>query len=217
MNARTLVAAALLVVGLTGCGSGATAVEVGPRAAAEPAPVAAPPRGTFSVEEAKEFRPFPVYYLGSSYEGLPLVATLREKGRPVPGEPIAANTVAFVYGDCEPTGDAGCAPPLVVETWPACRRNPSVYTLTPYSPYPVDEKRKVRGVPAFFYDGHGRLELSTGRVTVVLHSDGDRARGRKFLLRAALALEPVNAPASRRLPPPAPGALAGELKCRAGE
>ena len=166
------------------------------------------PRSTFSRTEARGFTEFPLYDLGDSFEGLPLTAVLRRRDKPYPGEPIRPNNVAFIYGDCQAGNDSGCAPPLEVKTWPACVRNPSVYDI----PGGADERATVRGVPARFYERWTRLELSTGRVTVVLYGTG-----RRDLLRAAARLRGVNVPhaAEAKLPPPARGAMTGELRCGA--
>lgn len=53
----------------------------------------------------------PVYYLGRSFEKLPLVAVLRDQQSP--------GLATFIYGDCEVEGgwfdDGGCEPPLQVQ------------------------------------------------------------------------------------------------------
>lgn len=38
-----------------------------------------------------------------------------------------ANFASLIYGDCEASSDAGCAPPLEIQTWPACERNAGTY------------------------------------------------------------------------------------------
>jgi hypothetical protein len=49
-----------------------------------------------------------------------------------PNEPVRANYVGYIYGDCSiASGDEACAPPLEVQVWPACIRNHSTYQLTP--------------------------------------------------------------------------------------
>jgi hypothetical protein len=50
-----------------------------------------------------------------------------------------------------------------------------------------DERMRVRGMAAAFYEGHKRLDLASGAVTVVLFG-----QGREQLLRAARSLRPVN-------------------------
>src|SRR5215218_2283247 len=116
------------------------------------------PKSTFSVARAKAFSDFPVYDAGDSVEGLPLVAELRRVGG-------AANYVSFIYGDCVAVDDYGCAPPIEIQIWPACVRNPSLYA-GPGAP--VGDKVTVRGVPAAFYEDGRRLEVQTGISTVVV-------------------------------------------------
>lgn len=141
---------------------------------------------------------FPLYDTGDRVDGLPLVAVLRRQD--------TADFISFVYGDCIAGDDAGCAPPVEVQVWPACRRYLSLYDSL--SGVPVPERTTVRGVPAAFPDGD-RLELQTGRSTVVVFGDS-RAR----ILRIAAALRPVGERAPRGpLPPPERGALDGTLDC----
>ena len=153
-----------------------------------------------------------------------------------PEEPeVTANWVDFLYGDCtadrtDTPGDTGCGLPFQVQVWPACERNPSVYS--------ADMEREaltVRGVPAYLYEEGTQLEVSTGRVTVILFGN-DRTQ----LLEAANRLTPVNAVAWNleykasesasatverywyrtfvahdppQLPEPVAGALEGALRC----
>lgn len=163
-----------------------------------------------SLQATREFRAFPLYFLGTSFEGLTLTHVDRVSGASAPQEPIRPNFVSFLYGDCEPTGEErSCAPPLEVQVWPACLRNPSVYELYPGLPLPREELM-IRGVPAAFYSpGGDRLELSIGNVTVVIYGSRERAR------RAADALRGINnsVRASASLPTPLPGATVGKLRC----
>ena len=157
-------------------------------------------KGNFSIAQAQAFTDFPLYNAGSSLDDMPL-AVFYDTGGFSP-------SVSFIYGDCQATDDMGCAPPVQVQVWPACIRNPSLYessrpgALTP-------EPTSVRGVPAAFFDGH-RLEIQTGTSTVVVF-----ARSRDEVLQVASALRGVNLPvqASDRLPQPAAGALDGKLGC----
>jgi hypothetical protein len=132
-------------------------------------------------------------------DGLPLVAVLRRDD--------TARYVSFVYGDCAPGGDAGCAPPAEIQVWPACRRNLALYGDSSESP--SGDRTTIRGVPAVSLDDGTRLEIQTGRSTVVVFADsGARA------LRIAGALRAVNdSVAYGPLPRPAPGALEGRLAC----
>jgi len=134
-------------------------------------------------------------------EGLPLVAVLRRDD--------TADFVSFVYGDCVPDDEAGCAPPVEVQVWPACRRSLALHHATPPLG-PVPERATIRGVPAAFFEDFTRLEIQTGPVTVVVFADS-RAR----VIRVVRALRAVNGsgPVGVHLPQPSPGALEGELRC----
>ena len=158
-------------------------------------------RGNFSMAQAQAFTNFPLYNAGSSLDGMPL-AVFYDTGGFSP-------SVSFLYGNCIATDDMGCSPPVQVQVWPACKRNPSLYessrpgALTP-------EKTSVRGVPAAFFEDGDRLEIQTGISTVVIFG-----RTRDEVLQVASALRGVNVPvqASQPLPQPATGALDGTLKC----
>ena len=166
-----------------------------------------PPASTFSLSRARSFRGFPVYSLGPSFQGLPLVAVLRRHDAKTRSrETIEANYVSFVYGDCNPEPD-GCAPPLEVQTWPACTRVPADIDSPP------DGRIVVRGAPASFFEGGRRLEVVTGSSTVVIFG----SVGRDQLAVAATRLRGVNVPVrvTDRLRTPARGGVAGTLRCEA--
>jgi hypothetical protein len=168
---------------------------------------------------------FQTYSLGKSFQGLPLTHHVRVCSRPDPTRTQAAggevdpdslgrpNYESYVYGTCEATSDMGCAPPLEIQTWPACERSAADYDFGPPGQAarlePVETTR-LRGVPARFYDDVS-LELSAGNVTVVVF-----AYTRPQLLAAAAALRGV-APAVKSakddLPAPAAGAQDGTLAC----
>jgi len=63
-----------------------------------------------SLQRIGEDYPGQVFYVGGSFEGLPLEAALS-------GEEVSPGTTAdFIYGDCEPTGsDGGCPVPLTIQ------------------------------------------------------------------------------------------------------
>jgi len=157
--------------------------------------------GSGPAGNARAFDDFPLYSAGDRADGLPLVAVLRRDD--------TANYVSFVYGDCVPSDDAGCAPPAEIQVWPACRRNLALYR-SPSPAGPAAEPATIRGVPAAVLDDGTRLELQTGSSTVVVFADS-RARA----LRIAGALRAVNGsvPPGRMLPPPTPGALESTLDC----
>ena len=142
----------------------------------------------------------PALFAGAAVDGLPLTAVLRAGG---------AGYVSFVYGDCEASDDAGCAPPAEVQVWPACRRHLGLYERGP-PPTPAAEHVVVRGVPAAFLDRGTRLELQTGRSTVVVFAG---SRGRALRIAAALRSTDGSVPAVAALPAPDQGALEGSTPC----
>lgn len=143
--------------------------------------------------------PDPLLFAGDRFEGIPLTAVLRRAD--------SAEYVSFVYGDCFPESDAGCAPPLEIQVWPACRRHLALYEQSPGLDV---ERTTVRGVPAAVLDGGTRMELQTGASTIVVFADS-----RRRLSRIARGLRSLDASvgAGVPLPPPPPGAVEGRLGC----
>ncbi len=153
--------------------------------------------GNYSLAQARTFADFPLYAPGEAFDELPLTAVVRRFDDSPDGPPVRENYVDFVYGMCEaPEGEGGCAPPLSVQIWAACERNPMAYGPEIAREGPLE----VRGVPAYFFEGGRRLELSTGTATVVIF-----ASGRDSALSAANGLEGINnqLAAGAPLPPPA--------------
>jgi hypothetical protein len=152
-------------------------------------------QGSYSLEQAREFGDFELYALGDAYGDLPLTDVIRVFDPSPEAPPVRANYVGFIYGTCDASA-GGCAPPLSIQVWAACERNPMVYSPVAGQERPIE----LRGVPAFFYEGGRRLELSTGSSTVVIF-----AADRDSALAAASALEGVNnqVTADAPLPPPA--------------
>ncbi len=130
-----------------------------------------------------------LFNAGERVDGLPLAAVLRREG--------SAEFVSFVYGECAPHDDAGCAPPAEIQVWPACRRNLGLYGDALGSR--LAERTSVRGVPALLFDEGTRLELETGRSTVVVFADTP-AR----LLRIAAALRALDGSVGSSQPLPQP-------------
>lgn len=141
----------------------------------------------------------PLLFAGDRTDGLPLTAVLRRSD--------SAEYVSFVYGDCVPDDDAGCAPPVEIQVWPACRRHLALYDS---SSGPDLERLTVRGVPGAVLDSGTRLELQTGRSTIVVF-----AESRQRLSRIAAELRPLDSRTANGvpLPQPAPGAVEGRLPC----
>jgi len=208
----TLVIAAALAIG---CGEQRVEEE-----SADADVVAAESATTFDVahsdmtfEETEAFQDFSLYSLGESFEGLALTSITHRDDPVEPNEPVRANYVGYIYGDCSiAQGDEACAPPLEVQVWPACIRNQSTYKLTPTpgSQLPHTDV-VVRGAPGAVYEEGHRLELYTGAETVVIFGD-DQAQ----LFRAADSLASVNGGGigpGDPLPAPAARAMTGELTC----
>jgi Tol biopolymer transport system component len=146
-----------------------------------------PLAGNLSLSRAKRLRPRP-YWLGRRFEDLVLASLSRSTQRGPRGR---GSVVDLYYGAIQ------------VQLWPACIRVPGDVSV------PSGSRIRVRGVDAVFFEGGGRLELVTGKTTVVLF--GRRQR----LIRAVRALRPIGVSTQPRgnLPRPAPGALSGRLRC----
>jgi hypothetical protein len=165
---------------------------------------------------------FPYYSLGPSFEGLPVTNVLRACSPPYPGEVLRLNMVSYVYGDCDLATNVdapSCAPPIEVQTFPACERNLALYTIGVIAQPLPREDLTVRGVPAAWFENHERLEVYAGLSTIVIFGT-DPAQ----MLRAAEALQletsalppgvPVTATfGEKTLPAPAAGAMTDQLPC----
>lgn len=167
-------------------------------------------RGNWSMRGARAFDRFALYSAGDRFEGLPLVAVLRNAAVEQPDEPVRRDDVDFIYGACRSVNGGGCVPPLEIQVWNACERYRGVYDPGPDG-FAADSTLTVRGVPAAFFDGETRLELYTADATIVLFGS-DRAQ----VLRAARALRGVNRalPASAPLPRPSAAVNEGRAACQ---
>jgi hypothetical protein len=148
--------------------------------------------------DARSFTDYPLYYLGGSFQDLPM--TFAGLG---PGSGTRERRAwDFVYGDCTPSGgdEASCRPPLDVQNWSICRRFPALYSGSTPETSPM---RGAQTLPA-----GGGLDVYTGHTTVVIFG-----RHKSAVLRS---LKPLNGDAAPgALPPPAPGSLEGKLPCQA--
>jgi len=114
----------------------------------------------------------------------------------------------FIYGTCKPapgTTEGGCSPPLQVQNFEICAVNPSSYGLRA-----AQLTRRIRGVPILTKDRPSSVELFTGHTTISIS-----ARSWELAARAIADLRSFdgNIGANGKLPPPAPGALQGRLRC----
>ena len=151
-----------------------------------------PPAGNLRLAAARRFRPFGLYWVGPSFRGFVLSSIDRTTASGPRGRGPVVN---IAYGGFD------------LQHWPACVRVPS----------DVDGRNDgtigIQGVRGVFFEGGHRLEIVTGRTTIVIF--GPRAQ----IIRVARALRPLNPSVAGRarpgrLPPPAAGALAGKLRCR---
>lgn len=101
--------------------------ESGPETASGPQDLRYSP--DFTLEDAQEFGLFSLYWLGQSFEGLPLtgVTKIEKPGSSGLEEETLANIVRFDYGDCViPPGAEACAIPLTVSIRPYCEVPPEI-------------------------------------------------------------------------------------------
>jgi len=171
---------------------------------------------------------FEIFSAGDEVAGLPLTAMVRRCDSGAPADEAPANYVTYVYGSCEIAPSAtGCAPPLQVQTWPACQRSISDYSIEG-EPLPREE------LPALSKDGAaevrevelmetGRIEVYTESSTVVIFSE-DPAVAKQAVeeLRPQEEGEPPATDAAAlaqdedpaRLPAPTAGSMRGALSCQ---
>lgn len=105
-----------------------------------------------------------------------------------------------------------------VQNWPACERSRDDVTAAPPSGLPLPQMRPLtlRGVPAIYFGEDRRLELYTGRTTVVLFgSNLASLRRAASKLRTRSGGHPRVEP-GELLPCPVPGALEGRLRSARG-
>jgi hypothetical protein len=157
---------------------------------------------TWTLDDARRFDEFSLYWLGESFAGLPLAEISRRVYDPSPGTALELsreNSVNFFYGDCQPRPDqeTGCPIPLWLKVEPNCARST---TFTPDA-FPIGEARTIAGVPARYLD-EGHVVLWTEDVTITIGSLGREAIP---ALDAAGSLEPLvgsDASVNDVLPPP---------------
>jgi hypothetical protein len=165
------------------------------------------------------------YSLGADFEGLQPTTLIRRCDAPYPGEPIRANYISYIYGDCTPgPGDeAGCAPPAEIQTSPACE-----VTGADLDGAPASAATRMRGVPGMILDGGTHAELYAGRSTIVIFGSAPLVEAAIPAVRAEPDDRPPSAPLTDSqhgdlglppigadLPRPSQAALDGTLRCDA--
>jgi hypothetical protein len=157
------------------------------------------PKPDLTLEETRELPGPAPYFLGETFEGLPLSAIFGPH-----------STVWFVYGDCEVLGEdeLGCReePALSVEVWPES----IAFSASPC------RKVEVRGAPGALYRDrvealdYNAIQLYIGSRTITI-----AAGSPDEILRAAHALRTVeeSAPSADPLPAPSIDAEAELAHC----
>ncbi len=166
---------------------------------------------------------FEVFSAGPKPAGLSLTGTSRrcDTGAPRWGWPN--NYVNYSYGSCKiPKGATGCSPPLTIQTWPACQRAMSDYSLEgrplPHKSLPpLGDARVVD----FTFPAE-RIEVYTKSATIVIFAnDPELARKALRLLRPqeagtppAMNADDLEEKPVKALEPPSEGSMEGDLSCQ---
>jgi hypothetical protein len=124
--------------------------------------------------------PFPVYWLGRSFEGMAISEAEHD--------PSGAYTVQ--YGNCLAGGQGSCVPPLRVVTSPD-------NSFLPGGTTPMTETR-IRGVGALLAQAGATIILASGGVVIDVYATNARTAA-----AAARTLVPINAPGAPEAPLPA--------------
>ena len=179
MTSRLLTAAGVAACALAGCTGGGGEVA---------------PKGNMTLDEARRFSTFPLYYPGDAVGGVQLEAIARTPYT----SPRPHTRVTFFYGTCKTRGEGGCAVPLHVLLWNECYRFEQRYSI------PQRERVTVRGVPGRFRrpsEGTAaRLELYPADVTVVLNDYSSGKVGSLLQVAGRLRGLNVDAAPSANLP-----------------
>lgn len=173
---------------------------------------AAAPADQFKPCVAEPPPPFERYWLGQSFDGLPLTDEgYLCAGSIRPPEFGRTNQADAIYGDCD-ASDGGCSLPAQVQTWPACDRWYGIYPDPRYGGFfDRPDLTRIRGVPGARFEDGTRIELYIGDVTVVVFADSpERAERAVAALRPRTSEGPV-----AELPAPLRGAVSGRLDCGA--
>ena len=132
----------------------------------------------WTLEDARQFNEFPLYWLGESYDGLPLTRIIRYRYDPEPPIPAvtAEDSVAFIYGTCTPSSESGCAPPLQIIVEPYCTRPPEI--IAPLAA--VGSSFDIRGATAQWVTDH--LRIWTGDVSTTIFAAAEASAAEQLRL-----------------------------------
>jgi hypothetical protein len=134
------------------------------------------PKSDYTLDEVPSRPGSALYYVGGSFEGLPLTAIVGARAYP-----------SFIYGDCEIENqgwfqDGGCPPPLSIQHESTASYKANLARLAPSV---TCIRTTVRGVPAATIGGG--LRVFTREMAITIYAN---ARGQAR--RAAEALRPVD-------------------------
>jgi hypothetical protein len=125
--------------------------------------------------------PWPVYWVGGTFHGLPVSEAARDPG----------GAYRVEYGNCSEGGQSTCVTPLSVITSPDNSFVPGGALAHATAP--------LRGVAAVFLRGGRTIAIATGPVVVDVY-----ARDARLALAAARTIVPINRVAAPESPLPAP-------------
>jgi hypothetical protein len=168
---------------------------------------------------------FETFTAGPSVAGVPLNTVRRRCGDSTPADEPPANFVNYIYGHCDSSGsDTGCAPPLEIQTWPACQRSLGDYSYEgkpmPYRQLPSIDGAEVVEIEFMF---EPRIEVYTKSSTIVIFAENpDLAKAAIAQLGsqeigqppATQAEELKDGEPGQGLGPPSDNAIEGELSCQ---
>ena len=166
---------------------------------------------------------FEVFSAGPMVAGLPMTDVARRCDAAAPVDEAPANRITYFYGDCEiAEGATGCAPPLQIQTWPACQRNMAGYSFEG-KPLPSRELPSSGGakVVEFIFALESRTEVYTDSSTIVIFADDPEITRQavELLIPQQTGQPPATSRAGlaeaapQRLDAPRIGATEGVLKC----
>lgn len=134
--------------------------------------------------------PFPVYWLGGSFQGLAVTEATHDPG----------DAFSVQYGDCLSGGEGECVPPLRVVSSPDNSFLPGGGAAT--------RTLALRGVRATLANAGRAIVIPTGGVVLDIY-----AKSSQLALAAAQAMVPINSAGAPQAPLPAalPNTGFGEL------
>ena len=135
--------------------------------------------GKSSVQKARDFDAYGVWWLGEEFESLEL---------------SSADETTFLYGTCEPAPDAGCAPPAQVIVQEIC-------SFPPLSFEPAAAEEAFREGAVLLHVRDGQALIRTGDSAITIFGRDDEMIWRMAEGLKSLNLEPKVGP-REAMPPP---------------